>query len=84
MATDTVWSDEPAIDDGSTAAQVFVGRKTYVTDVYGCKTDAEFTGILEENIREREAMDCLISDGAKARLRQRLSIFSGCTSAATT
>ena len=38
--------DEPAIDDGSTAAQVFVGRTTYVTDVYGCKTDAEFAGIL--------------------------------------
>ena len=66
MATDTVWVDEPAIDDGSMAAQVFVGCKMYVTDVYGCKTDAEFAGILEENIRERGAMDCLISDGAKA------------------
>ena len=49
VAMDTVWSDEPAIDDGSTAAQVFVGRKTYVTDVYGGKTDAEFAGILEES-----------------------------------
>ena len=39
-------------------AQVFIGRKTYVTNVYGCKT--------EENIRERGAMDCLISDGAKS------------------
>ena len=66
VAMDTVWADEPAIDDGSMAAQVFVGRTTYVTDVYGCKTDAEFAGILEENIRERGAMDCLISDGAKA------------------
>ena len=47
-------------------AQVFIGRKTYVTDVYGCKTDAEFAGILEENIREWGSMDCLISDGAKA------------------
>ena len=46
--------------------QVFVDRKTYVTDVYGCKTNAEFAGILEENIRERGAMDCLISDGAKS------------------
>ena len=84
MATDIVWADEPAIDDGSMAAQVFVGRKTYVTDVHGCKTDAEFAGILEENIRERGATDCLISDGANRRLRQRLSIFSGCISAATT
>ena len=53
-------------DNGSMAAQVFVGRTTYVTDVYGCKTDAEFAGILEENIRERGAINCLISDGAKA------------------
>ena len=66
VAMDTVWVDEPAIDDGSTVAQVFIGRKMYVTDVYGCKTDAEFADILEENIRERGAMDCLISDGAKA------------------
>ena len=45
VVTDTVWVDEPAIDDGSMAAQVFIGRKMYVADVYGCKTDAEFTVI---------------------------------------
>ena len=26
VATDTVWADEPDIDDGSTVVQVFVGR----------------------------------------------------------
>ena len=72
VVTDTVWVDEPAINDGSTVAQVFVGRKTYVTNVYGCKTDAEFAGILEENIRERGAMDCLISDGAKAEMSTKV------------
>jgi hypothetical protein len=72
VATDTVWADEPAIDDGSTAAQVFVGRNTYVTDVYGCKSDAEFAGLLEENIRERGAMDSLISDGAKAQISTKV------------
>ena len=51
VVTDTVWVDEPAINDGSTVAQVFVGRKTYVTDFYGCKTGAEFAGIHEKNIR---------------------------------
>ena len=66
VATDTVWEDEPAIDDGSTVAQVFVDRKTNVSNAYGCKTDAEFAGILEENIREQGAIDCLISGGAKA------------------
>ena len=35
VVTDTSWADEPAIDDGSMVAQVFVGRKMYVTYVYG-------------------------------------------------
>jgi hypothetical protein len=39
-----------------------------VTDAYGCKTDAEFAGLLEENIRQRGAMDILISDGTKAQI----------------
>jgi len=49
VVMDTVWADEPAVDDGSMATQVFVSRNTSVTDVYGCKTDAEFAGILEDN-----------------------------------
>lgn len=65
VATDTLWADTPAIGCGSTCAQVFVGRATYVTDVYGCRTDGEFASLLEENIRQRGAMDLLISDSAK-------------------
>jgi len=34
VATDTVYSDTPAIDDGATCAQVFVGRDTLVADVH--------------------------------------------------
>ena len=75
VVTDTVWVDEPAVDDGLTATQVFVGRNTYVTDVYGCKTDAEFGGILEDNIRQRGAMDCLVSDGAKAEISAKVVDF---------
>ena len=48
--------------------QVFVGRNTYVTDVYGCKMDTEFAGILEDYIPQRGAMDCLVSDGSKAEI----------------
>ena len=33
VATDTVFSDKPAIDDGSTMAQIFVGTQSMVTDV---------------------------------------------------
>ena len=72
MATDTVWADEPAVDDGSMAAQVFVGRNNYATDVYGCKMDAEFAGILEDNIHLRGAMVCLVSDGAKSEISAKV------------
>jgi hypothetical protein len=35
VATDTVFSDTPAIDGGETAAQIFVGTQSFVTDVEG-------------------------------------------------
>ena len=34
IATDTIFSDTPAIDSGVTMAQLFVGKRTLVTDVY--------------------------------------------------
>jgi hypothetical protein len=72
VATDTVFSDTPAVDSGVTAAQVFVGRESLVADVYGLKTDKEFVNTLEDNIRERGAMDKLISDCARAEMSNRV------------
>jgi hypothetical protein len=66
IATDTVFSDTPAVESGVTAALIFVGRQSLVADVYGLKTDKEFVNTLEDNIRERGAMDKLISDCSKA------------------
>jgi hypothetical protein len=66
VATDTVFSDTPAVDCGVAAAQLFVGRESLVADVYGLKTDKEFVNTLEDNIREWGAMSKLISDCAKA------------------
>ena len=37
VACDIVYSDTPAIDDVSTAAVIFYGTKTKVTDCYGIK-----------------------------------------------
>ena len=39
VATDTVYCDNPEVDDDSTCAQLFIGTKTLVTDVYGMKSD---------------------------------------------
>jgi hypothetical protein len=47
-------------------AQIFVGRNSH--DAYGCHSDAEFSRTLEDNIRERGAMNLLISDNAKAEV----------------
>jgi len=61
----------PAVDDGSTMAQLFIGRKWLVSDAYGVKTDAALVNTLEDNIRQCGAMDKLISDGAQAELSDR-------------
>jgi hypothetical protein len=57
VATDTVFSDTPAVDSGVTAAQISIGRESLVADVYRLKTDKAFVNTIEDNIREREAMD---------------------------
>jgi hypothetical protein len=72
VATDTVYSDTPAVDDGATSAQIFVGIDTLVTDIYGMKTDKEFVYTLEDNIRKRGAMDKLVSDRAQLEISNRV------------
>jgi hypothetical protein len=72
VATDTVFSDTPAVDCGVTTAQIFVGRESLVADVYGLKTDKGFVNTLEDKIRKRGAMDNLISDCANAEMSERV------------
>ena len=43
-----VFSDVPAIDDGSTAAQLFVGHESLVPDAYCIKTKKQFVAIFGE------------------------------------
>jgi hypothetical protein len=72
VACDIVYSDTPAIDDGSTSAVLFVGLNTHVTDVYGIKTDRQFINTLEDNIRERGAPTKLISDRAQVEISEQV------------
>ena len=72
VATDYIYSDTPAVDDGSTGAQIFVGTKSMVVDAYGCKTTGEFVNTLEDNIRRRGAMSKLISDSAAVEMSNRV------------
>jgi hypothetical protein len=68
VATDTVFSDTPAVNFGVTAAQLFVVGASLVSDVYALNTNKEFVNTLEDNIREKGAMDKLISDCAMVEM----------------
>ena len=46
VATDTVFSDTPAIHDGSTMAQFLVGKDTLLCDANGIKSQKQFINTL--------------------------------------
>ena len=73
VATDTIFSDTPAVDDGSTMAQFFCGQDTLVCDAYGIKSTKQFINTLSDNIRKRGAMDTLISDGGKYEISKQVT-----------
>ena len=73
VATDTIFSDTPAVDDSSTMAQFFCGRDTLVCDAYGIKSTKQFINTLSDNIRKRGAMDTFISDGGKYEISKRVT-----------
>jgi len=70
VSTDTIYADEPALDDGCTHAQIFVGRQTQVIDVYPLKSIKDFVHTLMDNIRQRGAMSILSSDYAEVETSQ--------------
>ena len=72
VATDYIYSDTPAIDDGSIGAQFFVGKESMVCDVYGLKSQKQFVNTLQDNIRRRGAMNRLISDRAKVEISDKV------------
>ena len=66
VATDTVFSDTPAVDSGVKQAQVFVDRDTLVDDAYPMKSGKQFVKTLEDNI------DKLLSDSAKTEISNKV------------
>ena len=72
VATDTIFSDTPAVDSGVKQGQVFVGRDSLVADVYPMKSGKQFVNTLEDNIRRRGAMDKLLSDSAKTEISKKV------------
>ena len=72
VATDTVFSDTPAVDSGVKQAQVFVGMDTLVADAYPMKSGKQFVNTLEDNIRRWGAMDKPLSDSAKTEISNKV------------
>ena len=69
VAMDTIYSDVPAIDDGSICAQLYVGVESLVMDIYSMKSKKQMVNMLEDNIREWGAMEELINNCAKSEIR---------------
>ncbi len=65
-ATDTYFSDTPA-HDGSTCVQLYCGRKSFFTSIFGMKTESQMPGTLLDFIRRWGAMQGLFSDNAKVQ-----------------
>ena len=72
VATDTIFSDTPAIDSGVTMAQSFVGKDSLVSDVYPMPSSKQFVNTLEDNIRFMGAMSKLISDYAQVEISNKV------------
>ena len=79
VATDTVFSDRPAVDSGVKQAQMFVGRDTLVANAYPMKSGKQFVNTLEDNIRRRGAMDKLLSDSVETEISNKvMDILRAC------
>ena len=72
VATDTIFSDTPAIDYGVTMHQNFVGKDFLVSDVCPMHSSKQFVNTLEDNIRFSTAMCKLISDYAQVEISNKV------------
>ena len=73
VATDTLYSSTPAIGDGSTACQFFIGRISKYRSVTPLgNSDKDFPKALLDEIRKRGAMNRIISDRAKAEISEKV------------
>ena len=79
VATDEVYAGGvPAVDNGSTTAQYFVGRLSGFHSVEGLgRSSKRFPTVLMNHIRKYGAMDMLVSDGAKQQISKRVKEILG-------
>ena len=66
-ATDTFFSSENALG-GYTCAQIYVGKKSYLTEVFGMQKESSMAETLNDFIRKWGAPSRLLSDNAKTEI----------------
>jgi hypothetical protein len=72
VACDIIYSDVPAIFDGSAAAVIFFCTSSKVTDVHGIKHDNQFANTLEDTIIQQGAPNCLLSERGHAIISHKV------------
>jgi hypothetical protein len=72
VACDIVYLDIPAIFNGSTAAIIFFGTTSNVTDIHGIKRDNQFANTLEDTIIQQGAPNRLLSDRDQAIISHKV------------
>jgi hypothetical protein len=72
VASDTSICHTPAVDNGSTCSQLYIGTTSLFASNYGIKTDGEFAKTLLDVIRKWGAMDRLFTDCAKAETSEKV------------
>jgi hypothetical protein len=68
LATDTIYSSSPAVDNDSSMAQLFVGVDTFVTDVLPMCTEKQFKDKLLNILRFRGMSTKLFTDSTQIEL----------------
>ncbi len=71
FATDTFFSSEKALN-GETCAQIYVGKKSHLTEVFGMTTESQMAETLQDFIRKWGAPDALLSDNAKSEISKNV------------
>ena len=71
VATDTIFSDTPAVDSGVTMTQL--RKECLVSDVYPMQSSKQFVNTLEDSIGFRGAMSKLISDYAQVEIINKVN-----------
>ena len=72
VETDIIHIDTPTIDFGHRRAQFYCGTDSQVCDLYGMKNDKQIINSFEDIIKQRGAIDILISDQAKVEISGRV------------